>query len=112
VLEGWAVFLAVLLPPGMILLVEGISGRRLWCSYICPQSVCLAVAAQCLPGGFGIKWAPERCACPHDDRLCQRVCSLGLIPNRKGGPPRNECSQCAQCVSACEKRGAALRIGL
>ena len=112
VVEGWAVFLAALLPPGAVLLAEGISGRRLWCRYICPQSVCLAFAAQRLPGGFGVKWDPARCACSHEDRACQRICSLGLTPNRKGGPPRNECSQCAQCVSACAERGAALRIGL
>ena len=109
--EGWEVCMAALLPPSAVLLAECISGRRLWCRYACPQSVCLALAAQSFPGAFGVKWVPGRCSCPQDDRPCGQVCSLGLTPRQKGGPPRGECAQCAQCVSVCAKRGAALRIG-
>ena len=111
VLEGWAICMPALLPPAAALLAEGVGGRRLWCRYVCPQSVCLALAAQCFPAAFGVKWSHERCACPQDDRPCRRACSLGLDPRRKGGPSRAECVQCAQCVSACAKRGAALRLG-
>jgi ferredoxin-type protein NapH len=110
-LEGWELCLAALSPPGAALLAEGISGRRLWCRYACPQSVCLTLAAQCFPGAFGVRWTPERCSCPHGDRPCRRACSLGLTARQKAGPPRGECIQCAQCVSACAARGAALRIG-
>jgi len=112
VLDCWEIGMALLLPPGTALLAEGISGNRLWCRYACPQSVCLALAAQCFPGAFGVKWMPARCACPRDDRPCRRACSLGLTPRHINGPPRSECTQCAQCVSACAERGAALRIGL
>ena len=112
VVDGWSIGLALLFPPGLALLIEGLSGRRLWCRYACPQSVCLSLAAQCFPGGFGVTWAPARCTCRHDDRACQRACSLGLAPCHVNGPPRSECSQCGQCVSACAERGAALRIGL
>ena len=111
-LEGWAICMAALLPPGAVLIAEGISGRRLWCRYACPQSVCLALAAHCFPGAFGVKWMSGRCSCPQDDRPCLRACSLNLVPRRKGGPLRSECVQCAQCVSACAERGAALRMGL
>ena len=110
--EGWAICVAALLPPGMALLAEGVSGRRLWCRYACPQSVCLSLAARCFPRAFGVRWSPARCSCPQDDRPCLRACSLGLAPRRQGGPPRSECVQCAQCVSACAQRGAALRMGL
>ena len=111
-LEGWAICMAALLPPGAALLAEGISGRRLWCRFACPQSVCLAFAAHCFPGAFGVKWTSGRCTCPQNDRPCRRACSLGLAPRQKYGPPRSECMQCAQCVSACAERGAALRMGL
>jgi ferredoxin-type protein NapH len=110
-LEGWELCLTALFPPGALLLAEGISGRRLWCRYACPQSVCLGLAARCLPGGFGVKWTRARCTCPRDDRSCLRACSLGLAPRQMSGPPRCECIQCAQCVSACAERGAALRMG-
>ncbi|MDR2694939.1 MAG: 4Fe-4S binding protein [Deltaproteobacteria bacterium] len=110
--EGWAICVAALWPPGLALLAEGISGRRLWCRYACPQSVCLTLAAQCFPGAFGVKWTPGRCTCPRDDRPCRRACSLGLTAGQRNGPPRGECMQCAQCVSACAERGAALRMGL
>ncbi|MDR0238678.1 MAG: 4Fe-4S binding protein [Deltaproteobacteria bacterium] len=112
VLDGWEIGMALLLPPGAALLAEGISGRRLWCRYLCPQSVFLALAAQCFPGGFGVRWDSARCACPHGDHPCLRACSLGLAPRHIHGPPRSECTQCAQCVRACAERGAALRIGL
>ena len=111
-LESWEIAMAALLLPGMVLLAEGIQGKRLWCRYVCPQSVCLALAARCFPGGFGVKWTPAHCACSHNDRPCQRACSLGLMVRQKNGPSRSECMQCAQCVSACAQRGAALRMGL
>jgi len=110
-LEGWELSIALLWLPGAVLLAEGISSRRLWCRYICPQSVCLALAAQCFPNAFGVRWTPVRCTCPHNDRPCQSACSLGLAARQKNGPPRGECVQCAQCVTACAERGAALRIG-
>ena len=110
-LEGWEACMAALLPPGVILLAEGVSGRRLWCRYACPQSVCLALAACCFPGAFGVKWTPGRCCCPQNDRPCLRACTLGLAARQSNGPPRGECVQCAQCVSACAERGAALRMG-
>jgi ferredoxin-type protein NapH len=110
-LEGWEACMAVLLPPSAVLLAEGVSGRRLWCRYVCPQSVCLALAARCFPGAFGVKWTPGRCSCPLDARPCLHACSLGLTARQSNGPPRGECMQCAQCVSACAEHGAALRMG-
>jgi len=105
--------LGALLFPALILL-EGVVGSRFWCRFLCPQSVCLTLAARCLPQGrgFGVKWTPRRCVCPRDDQPCQCVCSFGLTARQAKGPPRGECLQCAECVSACAKRGAALRLGL
>ena len=111
-LEGLTVCLASLVPQGMILLTEGVSGRRWWCRYACPQSVCLSLAARCFPRAFGVKWTPGQCSCRQDDRPCRSACSLGLVPRQQGGPPRGECIQCARCVSVCAEHGAALRMGL
>jgi ferredoxin-type protein NapH len=109
---GWEICVAALLAPGAALLAEGISGRRVWCRWLCPQSVCLSLAARCFPGAFGVKWTPGRCTCPRDDRPCRHACSLGLAARQHTGPPRSECIQCGQCVSACAERGAALRMAL
>jgi len=109
-LEDWASYAAALAPAGAVLTAELAGGRRLWCCYVCPQSVCLSLAARCFPGAFGVKWTPGRCNCSRNDRACRRVCTLGLTAGRQGGPPRGECMQCGRCVSACAERGAALRM--
>ncbi len=109
--ESWEALGLALLVPALPLLVEMVSGERLWCRFICPQSVCLSLAARCNPGGFGVRWTPGRCSCAKHDRVCADACSLRLNPRQKNGPPRSECVQCGDCVLACAKRGGALRLG-
>ncbi|WP_291440664.1 4Fe-4S binding protein [Desulfovibrio sp.] len=103
-------FFAVLLPLAALLL-EAVSGKRLWCRYVCPQSVLLGAAARCLPSwgpGLRVAWHAENCSC-RGERPCRDACSLGLDPRRPGGPDRWNCTMCGDCLRACAKRGGALR---
>lgn len=110
VFSGAPPFGALIFPA--LLILEGFIGKRVWCRYLCPQSVSLALAAHCLPRGFGVKWSPGRCSCRGSALPpCQTACSLGLTARQANGPPRSECFQCAECVSICAKHGAALKLG-
>ena len=100
--------------PGIVaglLLTELIAGRRLWCRYVCPQSVCLGLAARCFPGGLRVRWTPGDCAC-RGMTPCRANCSLALDPRRIGGPPPQECTNCGDCVAACALHGGALRLSI
>ena len=100
--EGVGAVLVALALPVAVLLAEAITGKRLWCR-VCPQAACLALAAACTHKGFGVAWNPSRCTCPRHARMCEAACSLQLPVRRNNGPPRSECVQCGDCVSACAK---------
>ncbi|GAB1254429.1 4Fe-4S binding protein [Desulfovibrio falkowii] len=103
-------FFAVLLPVAALLL-EAVSGKRLWCRYVCPQSVLLGAAARCLPArgsGLRVAWHAADCTCK-GERPCRDTCSLELDPRRPGGPDRRDCTMCGDCLRACADRGGALR---
>lgn len=84
---------------------------RLWCRYLCPQSVLLSLAARLWPGALAIRRNMRRCTCPPDDRPCVGACSLGLDPRVSSRAPRGECTNCGDCATACAARGNALRLG-
>ncbi|WP_051257780.1 4Fe-4S binding protein [Desulfovibrio cuneatus] len=113
--EGMAAVLVALALPVAVLLAEVLTGKRLWCR-VCPQAACLALAAACTQQGFGVAWNATRCTCPRHARMCEAACSLQLPVRRKNGPPRSECVQCGDCVTACAKactapQGQALHMG-
>lgn len=103
-------FFAVLLPLAA-LLIEAVSGKRLWCRHVCPQSVMLGAAARCLPSrgpGLRVSWHAAHCTCK-GERPCRQACSLELDPRQPGGPDRRDCTMCGDCLRACADRGGALR---
>ena len=96
--------------PLVALLLEFATGKRLWCRFVCPQSVLLGAAAKGLPKalrGLRIGWQAEKCTCK-GKAPCQQACSLDLNPRRKGGPERHDCTHCGDCVSTCAAYGKAL----
>ncbi|MFT4300523.1 MAG: 4Fe-4S binding protein [Desulfovibrio sp.] len=108
---GASVLLTALVLPVVALVLEMASGRRLWCRYVCPQSVLLGAAAWCLPArapGLRIVWKGSQCDC-RGEVPCRAACSLQLTPRRTGGPGRRDCTACGDCLRACESRGGALR---
>ena len=96
--------------PAAALVLEAISGRRLWCRYVCPQSVLLGAAARCLPAkapGLRIGWTATQCSC-RGEVPCRAACPLQLNPRRPDGPERRDCTVSGECLRACESRGGAL----
>ncbi len=102
--------LAILFVSG-ILSVEFIFGKRLWCRWICPQSVLLAVAKLFNPFRLKIIFAKQRCINSKSPSPCQKACSLDLDPRSLNGIKEAQCTNCGDCVDACRKTGGALGFG-
>jgi ferredoxin-type protein NapH len=105
----WLLLGAAVLPLAALML-EMALGKRLWCHYVCPQSVLLGVAARGLPRsvpGLRIAWHADKCSCK-GETPCRVACSLDLNPRRPGGPQRRDCTHCGDCLKACAARGKAL----
>lgn len=106
--------LSFCIAPVFVLLLEGIFGRRIWCSLVCPQSVLLGGMAAILPkkfGGLRIAWNKGKCICGSKSP-CRDACSLTLNPRKIGGPPRRDCMMCGDCINACKNYGHALNWGI
>ena len=95
-----------------LLLVEGVTVRRFWCSFLCPQSVLLALCAACSRPGLRLRFARKQCVCVGDVRPCLAACSLALNPREITVVQRLNCTNCGNCVDACRSRGKALRLAL
>lgn len=97
--------------PAGALLLELVTGKRLWCRYLCPQSVLLGLAARCLPAavpGLRLAWSASRCTCK-GKAPCQAACRLGCNPRKI---ERRDCTHCGDCVKICDKHGRALQLTL
>ena len=109
--DGAWLLLGAAAVPLIALLLEFATGKRLWCRFVCPQSVLLGGAAHCLPKGapgLRIDWQAAKCSCKGASP-CQQACSLDLNPRRRGGPARHDCTHCGDCVKACAGYGTALK---
>ena len=96
----------------VLLLVEGFTGRRVWCRFLCPQSVLLSLCAAFARPGLRLRFARKQCACAGTDRPCLAACSLALNPRDITVVQRLNCTNCGDCVDACRSRGKALRLAL
>lgn len=93
-----------------VLLLERIAGRRIWCRYLCPQSVLIALVKMANPVALKVGYEKSRCSC-RGERPCREACSLELDPRSGGACQRLACTNCADCVDACASRGKALKLG-
>jgi ferredoxin-type protein NapH len=96
---------------GGLLLLEFLTRRRLWCRYLCPQSVLLMLAKQANRSRLRVGYEPARCLCRAGKDPCASSCSLGLNPKKLPGRLETECNNCGDCVVACRQRGGALQLG-
>ncbi|MBW1867626.1 MAG: 4Fe-4S binding protein [Deltaproteobacteria bacterium] len=96
---------------GAILLTEFIFRTRLWCRWICPQSVLISIAKLFNPFRLKVVFEKERCIGSKALSPCQKICSLDLDPRRLDGRIEAECTNCGDCVDACRKTGGALGLG-
>lgn len=104
-------FLPGVLAAAVLLLLEAAGKTRLWCRWLCPQSVLLSLASVVLPRSLQVGFSPGRCTCKASDRPCLPACSLGLNPRKPGLRQRLECTNCGDCADACRRRGGALALG-
>ena len=93
---------------GAVLLVEFLFQTRLWCRWICPQSVLLAVVKRFNPFGLKIIFKQKDCITTQAPFPCQKACSLDLDPKNLHGWNLAQCNNCGDCVDACRKTGKAL----
>ncbi len=93
---------------GAVLLTEFIFRKRLWCHWICPQSVLLTIARQFNPFGLKIFFKRENCISDMASSPCQKACSLDIDPRHFNFKSRAQCTNCGDCIDACRKTGKAL----
>jgi ferredoxin-type protein NapH len=94
-----------LIPAAMAL--DVLSGERIWCRYLCPQSLLLVLAGKILPNRFRVMYNQESCLNPAKNvSPCQASCPLGIDPRTRHVNP--ECTNCGDCVVTCAKYGKAL----
>lgn len=110
--EQWHLSLAIWALMAVIA-IEVRIGKRLWCRYICPQSVLITLLKQINPKRLQVRFDHAACICKgRDNDLCTRSCSLDLDPKNLKRFPETECTNCGDCVVACQKRGSALTLGI
>ena len=90
---------------GAVLLTEFIFRKRLWCHWICPQSVLLAIARLFNPFGLKIFFKRENCISDMASSPCQKACSLDIDPRHFNFKSRAQCTNCGDCIDACRKTG-------
>lgn len=93
-----------------ILAVEFMVGRRLWCRYVCPQSMLIILVKQLNPRRMKVVFDADKCICKPGYERCERACSLNLHPKTLYNRAELECSNCGDCVVACTKMGRALAL--
>lgn len=105
-----AIWLGLALILG-VLALEKFLKKRLWCRYVCPQSLLLNLCGLILPQRLQVRFERKKCTCPAKDRLCGKSCSLNLDPRSPERAQRLQCTNCGDCVDACKSRGCALSLG-
>ena len=94
-------FLLPFLPILIVLVAEIATGRRLWCRFVCPQSVLPALMAR-LPVAPRLTRTMSRCTCGKTP-ACRAACPLDLDPRNPRSSAPLECTNCGACVVACTK---------
>jgi len=91
-----------------LLFIELIAGKRIWCRYICPQSILITLTKVLNPKRLRVVFAKEKCICKPGFERCDMACTLSLQPKTILDSLETECSNCGDCVLACRKMGKAL----
>ena len=106
-LQEWATVATGSTVLVLVLLLDFITKKRIWCRYLCPQSVLISLARLCSPKSLGVKFIKEQCSCK-GSRPCQTACSLDLLPRANSTWQHLSCTNCGQCITTCSKYGKAL----
>ena len=96
----------------LVLVIEIFLKRRLWCRYVCPQSVVL-ILIKLLNNKRRLKveFNSAQCFDPRKGKEpCINACTLGLNPKQFADRLETECTNCGDCVVACKQTGQALKF--
>ncbi len=97
----------------VILSIEFVSRNRFWCRHLCPQAVLLVLAKLVNPYRLKVAYQKENCLIVDPNQgPCHKACSISLNPKTLNQALETECTNCGDCVTACEKMGQALRFQL
>lgn len=91
-----------------VLAVEFFARKRLWCRYICPQSILITLTKRLNCNRLKVVFDQGKCICKPGHERCETACSLSLHPKILYEQAELECSNCGDCVVACKKMGNAL----
>ncbi len=91
-----------------LLIIEFFAGKRLWCRYVCPQSVLIILVKLVNKRRMRVVFDKEKCICKPGYERCDMACTLSLKPKALQESIETECSNCGDCVVACSKMGKAL----
>jgi len=92
----------------LVLLIEFFAGKRIWCRYICPQSVLPVLVKRLNKKRLVVVFDAEKCLCRGERDHCAMACSLSLKPKTVWDYREMECTNCGDCIVACKKIGKAL----
>ncbi len=94
-----------------VLIIEFMADKRIWCRYICPQSVLIIFAKRLNRKRLMVHFEPKKCICKNGIREhCTSACTLSLHPKTVGRVKELECTNCGDCIMACQKMGCALQF--
>lgn len=93
-----------------LLFVEFLAGKRFWCRYICPQSILIILTKLLNKNRMKVGFAEDKCICKPGYEKCEPACTLSLNPKMVGGHIETECTNCSDCIVACNKMGKALQF--
>jgi len=95
-----------------LLLLEFVSQKRIWCRFICPQSVLLSLVKRLNKRRLIVDFNSAKCICKSGREHCTPACSLSLQPKTVWNLREMECTNCGDCIVACNKVGRALAFKL
>lgn len=91
-----------------LLFIEFLARKRLWCRYVCPQSILIILTKLINRKRMKVVFDAEKCICKPDYERCEMACTLSLKPKTLTNAFEAECMNCGDCVVACKKMGKAL----
>lgn len=95
-----------------VLMLEFFFSRKIWCRYICPQSVLIILGKQLNRSRrLKVKFDTSRCFHPKEGREpCVKACTMALDPKNLSGLNEIDCTNCGDCIVICKKYGGALKF--
>ncbi len=108
--SSYSLLVFIFIPLILLLVLEFIFKKRIWCSYLCPQALLLMLSARLGRSSknplssMRIDWKGVHCTCKGKSP-CADACSLNINPRtlEKKEDESDACINCGACVKSCAK---------